>query len=450
MNAAVRARLVERVLARAGEPGGRYAVWALLERLRATTELPSLAPAIAARVGSAAIDVFFVRDDLDARGRAERVLLDAADAGELDVVNDLLPAFVFFGGAISSVPTHALAERFRAAAPPALRAHVFELVDYLVRRVADWESEFTPAPWLDGEVLRALVDAKLDGFDATRFGRAVAFHAPQCARELVALGALTAVEAYERERIGETAEGPLRLRGGELAGAAPALELFDELWVYGDDVGRFPPEGAAVPYLRTLTFEHVRSSLPALRAAELPALEGLQILSCRELAPPAWIGDLDGLSSLRFAGSESRGPAPSIPRELGRLARLRTLTLSGNFTALPDALAALAALRTLKVSSFHLAAWPAALCALPALEELELSSHVLRALPEELVGLRALRRLRIAPLHASEPPPVLHRMPWLERLAIWSAVRYPQPALAALAAALPATELSITYTANAR
>jgi hypothetical protein len=276
------------VLARADRRGGRYAAYALLAALRARPELSQLAPAFAARIGPAAVDTYFVRDDLDDRGRDERVLLDADDAGELDVVNDLLPAYVFHPR-VTPRPTHALAARFRARAPAMLVDRVDAIVEGELARVEAWDSEFTPPPRAELEIVERLLAAPLPGLDRTWLARAVAFHEPSLAGWLAAAGALPADEAWERKLV--SGGGALRVDGAEIEAARGA----NRARRFGVGLRRSPVVWPRAPWLRALTFEHARGSLPPLATADLPALESLRILGCDVSELPEWIGGLETL-----------------------------------------------------------------------------------------------------------------------------------------------------------
>jgi Leucine-rich repeat (LRR) protein len=111
-----------------------------------------------------------------------------------------------------------------------------------------------------------------------------------------------------------------------------------------------------------------------------------------ELAALARLPELTRLESLRLAYTD----LAALPA-LGGLRALRRLVLHGNaFTALPDGVAALAALEELNLASnprLDLAGALAALASLPRLRVLHLGDRTLARVPDELAALRSIERL---------------------------------------------------------
>ena len=107
--------------------------------------------------------------------------------------------------------------------------------------------------------------------------------------------------------------------------------------------------------------------------------------------------------------------AGAIPPELGGLAALTTLDLSGNYlAAIPPELGGLAALTTLDLSGNRLAVTPPELGGLTALTTLDLSDNQLKGrIPPELVDLASLTSLDISGtlLFPWEPDPALALVP---------------------------------------
>jgi hypothetical protein len=105
---------------------------------------------------------------------------------------------------------------------------------------------------------------------------------------------------------------------------------------------------------------------------------------------PDVVTELASLERLRIASSGITG---AVPPTLGRLVRLRHLTLRWNqIDALPEALGALSQLETLDLESNQLSALPASLGALRSLRTLDLSRNRFSELPvEALAGLPALQ-----------------------------------------------------------
>jgi hypothetical protein len=177
----------------------------------------------------------------------------------------------------------------------------------------------------------------------------------------------------------------------------------------------------------------------------------LELDTDREPLVPAWLERLSGLTSLTLWCSGNK--EVEVPESLGRLPRLRHLSISGDrVVSLPDAIGALTELRTLRLASWRLARLPAGLGRLGKLEELtSYASLALGPLPDELSGLVSLRRLHLGHLDTPDVPAVLFEMPWLTSLTVTSARRWSEARVEALRAAFPDEAfVSVSFTGNAR
>ncbi|WP_419167556.1 leucine-rich repeat domain-containing protein [Candidatus Palauibacter sp.] len=141
----------------------------------------------------------------------------------------------------------------------------------------------------------------------------------------------------------------------------------------------------------------------------------LQSNGLRGPIPPE-LGGLAHLEELRLSGNQ----LTSAPPELGRLAKLEVLSLEGNqLTWIPATLGRLERLKLLNLSINRLASVPRALGGLANLEELRLWANELTYVPLELGELGNLRALDLGENRLASLPPELGRLQrlrflWLE------------------------------------
>jgi len=183
---------------------------------------------------------------------------------------------------------------------------------------------------------------------------------------------------------------------------------------------------AKVRRLAVQTEDQQMRHLPA-RIGELVNLEALE-LSCLEKLEdlPEEIGRLGKLEELIIDNGNGCSMNVSLPRSIGRLARLRVLRLYGALDATEtgeDGTERRGRSKSL----------PATLANLQSLEELDLGRNGLRAVPPQVASLRRLRKLGLDYNNIREIPSFVGDLPNLRELSLHSngGVRLP-PSLARL------------------
>ena len=132
----------------------------------------------------------------------------------------------------------------------------------------------------------------------------------------------------------------------------------------------------------------------------------LQSNGLRGPIPPE-LGGLADLEDLRLSGNQ----LTSAPPELGRLAKLEVLLLDGNrLTSIPETLGRLESLEFLNLSINRLRSVPRSLGGLANLEELRLWANRLTSVPPELGELGNLRALDLGENRLASLPPELGRL----------------------------------------
>jgi hypothetical protein len=177
-------------------------------------------------------------------------------------------------------------------------------------------------------------------------------------------------------------------------------------------------------------------TLGALRRGDLAGTRSLRLEAGLTALPPEVLDLADSLEMLDLSGNA----LSTLPRDFGRLHRLRMLFCSGNrFERLPPAIgdcAALSqigfrnngmrevpaealppALRWLTLTDNRLEALPAEIGRRPALQKLMLAGNRLRALPDSLADAGRLELLRLSANRFEALPPWLARLPRLAWLA---------------------------------
>lgn len=214
-------------------------------------------------------------------------------------------------------------------------------------------------------------------------------------------------------------------------GAFASLAALRELDVATNAFARMPDMPDSLASLRKLRLDH--NPLASLDGSVLGAMHGLEELSIAGIGSPLaslpWeIGTLAALKSLDVSGHPSLKSLPNLsglrsleelnvrgnglttlPDSLGELTKLRKLVLAGNkLTHIDDvALSKLAELRVLELEGGDLRELPPSIFTRPQLEELTLLDYgVIGSGPGPLPAVRALtklRRLRIGPSFSALP-----------------------------------------------
>ncbi|HPF40679.1 MAG TPA: leucine-rich repeat domain-containing protein [Phycisphaerae bacterium] len=123
---------------------------------------------------------------------------------------------------------------------------------------------------------------------------------------------------------------------------------------------------------------------------ELASLRSLSLDNNHLIDLPDWLGDLSDLTALYLSGNR----LTAVPEGLGRLTTLTTLSLSNNLlTDLPEDIGELIALTTLWLHDNRLSDVPKGVGRLKSLTTLWLSGNRLTSLPERLDNLTALTTL---------------------------------------------------------
>lgn len=139
------------------------------------------------------------------------------------------------------------------------------------------------------------------------------------------------------------------------------------------------------------SFAHWTISEPRPRAERV--ISRLRCIGALDVADIAELLAMPRLRELVLEGVEY------FPPELGALHDLRSLTVNARgedgVATLPDALAGLASLRTLRVRARKLSALPDALSELRGLVELDVRHSGVRELPRRLLELPKLRRVLV-------------------------------------------------------
>jgi hypothetical protein len=120
-------------------------------------------------------------------------------------------------------------------------------------------------------------------------------------------------------------------------------------------------------------------------------------LRCIGPLAPSDIDDLRRMSDLRDLTLEG---IESFPPSLCDLPKLRILTINrrgeAGVASLPDAIASLVSLRTLRIRAQRMTELPDAIADLDALVELDLRHSGVRRLPDRLMEVPRLRRIFVA------------------------------------------------------
>lgn len=191
-----------------------------------------------------------------------------------------------------------------------------------------------------------------------------------------------------------------QLRAGELAGAC-RLDLSDGLTQFPTDIFDLADS------LEVLNLSGNRlSDLPR----DLGRLRRLRILFCSDndfTHLPECLGDCPALEMVGFKANRIRNvPAGALP------SRLRWLILTDNLIeALPDALGERPALQKLMLAGNRLQALPDSLAGAKRLELLRISANGLRALPEWLAQMPCLSWLALSGNPLEWPRPAVPELP---------------------------------------
>lgn len=100
-----------------------------------------------------------------------------------------------------------------------------------------------------------------------------------------------------------------------------------------------------------------------------------------------------------------------IPAEVWSLSEITSLDVSGNFiSSIPDDIAKLGQLKTLKLNNCEFTSFPQSLLKLDGLEELEMNENKVSELPEAFVQLKRLKRLDISNCLFKDLPTSLYKL----------------------------------------
>ncbi|MFA6159065.1 MAG: leucine-rich repeat domain-containing protein [Candidatus Paceibacterota bacterium] len=140
----------------------------------------------------------------------------------------------------------------------------------------------------------------------------------------------------------------------------------------------------------------------------------LSLSSCQlKGALPPQVGQLASLQSLNLSGNE----LTSLPSKIGLLSSLRKLYLSSNaLTSLPSEIGLLTSLRKLYLRSNQLVSLPPEIGRLSSLQKLYLSGNALTGLPPEIGGLSSLRMLDLSRNALTSLPIEIGHLSSLQRL----------------------------------
>ncbi|MGN6107139.1 MAG: leucine-rich repeat domain-containing protein, partial [Kofleriaceae bacterium] len=148
--------------------------------------------------------------------------------------------------------------------------------------------------------------------------------------------------------------------------------------------------------------------------AEMPSLRWLRIVQRKRVALPASIGRL-----VELRGLLAHGALKQVPDELRRLEKLEQLNLGGaRLGEVPDAIFALANLRTLDLSTNELRALPERIAELAQLESLDLRANAIGTVPSAIGRLQALRTLDLSFCEIDRLPDELGDLAQLESLSM--------------------------------
>lgn len=203
--------------------------------------------------------------------------------------------------------------------------------------------------------------------------------------------------------------------------------------------GNFPPELNRLTGLRAL--EVSNSDRLAISVFDLNALESLKWIigsfsatARQEVHLSSKVGDLKRLRQLSVEHTIEHVPdslcdlenleelslcsaASTLPSDLGRLSKLRSLRLRGKLiTELPTSVGKLSALRELCINAKSLQHLPEEIGFLQSLRRLDMSGCSLQRLPSRLADLRALQSLSLDFNQISEVPAVVWELSQLEEL----------------------------------
>jgi Leucine-rich repeat (LRR) protein len=198
--------------------------------------------------------------------------------------------------------------------------------------------------------------------------------------------------------------------------AALAAGRVEELQLDGAKLKKIPDAVFAQTGLRKLTvFDNKLGSMPK-PLFKLGNLVELSLAMNKIRTVPKDVGALTQLERLYLSHNEIAG----LPVEIASLSRLRLLDVSGNqIGELPD-LGGLAALEELDVSSNGISALPG-IERLSQLRKLDISTTLLVPLPETIAALPSLESLKLSQLRLEELPGFLGRAPRLASITMLSA-----------------------------